>query len=136
MPTAASLSASCSEAPPALTAGTPKRSSPSSPPPGGRNERRTSARPARTAVPVPVLGPRAAAVLPHRCLRLRARGLGHALVGPAPQAKAGGSPMNGPTHQLIGVTVIGGAALLAGAPTETAGILATGSYLASKLPDL
>jgi hypothetical protein len=44
--------------------------------------------------------------------------------------------MNGPTHQLIGVTVIGGAALLAGAPTETAGVLATGSYLASKLPDL
>jgi hypothetical protein len=44
--------------------------------------------------------------------------------------------MNGPTHQLIGVTVIGGTALLAGIPYETAGILATGSYLASKLPDL
>jgi membrane-bound metal-dependent hydrolase YbcI (DUF457 family) len=44
--------------------------------------------------------------------------------------------MNGPTHQLIGVTVIGGTALLAGIPYETAGVLATGSYLASKLPDL
>jgi membrane-bound metal-dependent hydrolase YbcI (DUF457 family) len=44
--------------------------------------------------------------------------------------------MNGSTHQFIGVTVIGGGALLAGAPYETVGVLATGSYLASKVPDL
>jgi membrane-bound metal-dependent hydrolase YbcI (DUF457 family) len=44
--------------------------------------------------------------------------------------------MNGGTHQFIGVAVIGGGALAVGLSTPTAGTLATGSYLASKLPDL
>lgn len=44
--------------------------------------------------------------------------------------------MNGPTHQLIGVTIAGGGALAAGCPPETAGLIAGSAYATSKLPDL
>jgi membrane-bound metal-dependent hydrolase YbcI (DUF457 family) len=44
--------------------------------------------------------------------------------------------MNGPTHQLIGVTIAGTGTLATGAPPETAALVAGGAYLTSKLPDL
>jgi membrane-bound metal-dependent hydrolase YbcI (DUF457 family) len=44
--------------------------------------------------------------------------------------------MNGPTHQLIGVTIAGTGTLAAGFPPETAALVASSAYATSKLPDL
>jgi membrane-bound metal-dependent hydrolase YbcI (DUF457 family) len=43
--------------------------------------------------------------------------------------------MNGPTHQLIGVTAAIGTGAIIGLPWRTLGVAAAGSYLAGKTPD-